>query len=315
MTFVSRLQFPIAIALMAQLMFATMPIAVNAESQYLTQYLSILGRSPLKQTNHQANYQNGRRLELESNNYRSQVVQKLETQKIEPQKVETSNLTNTTNNRSRNLSDQEKQNTKIDEKVGSTRRLPSLQTRARPPLQPDTLHMGMVQAQFFDYAKDNNWLAIETKVGNGNEATFYQWLPGGEAVYALPGQELVYARGFIANVYFQDGRLVGMRLMPDRREQVINAKQLLTLARAWFPDDVLSILYQVAPSDPNQLIIDSLIGSVPGDLKDNFGNNNLPFCRVVVFPAPVPVNASLASCATSTPADAPENSNGRNKLS
>jgi hypothetical protein len=291
MTLVSCLQAPVAIALVAQVMFAAMPIAVNAQGLSSSSSLSIFSRDFTNQSDQatRSKYSkytdrhNGRRLEQQLHNYRAQ-------------SIESTNVVNTTNNRPA-PENQRRANT--GEKVGATRRLPNLQTRARPPLQPDTLHMGMVQKQFFDYANDNNWQALETKVSN--EATFYQWLPGGEAIYALPEQDLVYARGFIANVYFQDGRLVGMRLMPDRREQIINAKQLLTLARAWFPDDVLSILYQVTPSDPNQLIVDSLIGSVPEDFKDNFGNNNFPFCRVVVFPAPVPMSASLANCATTIP--------------
>ena len=41
-------------------------------------------------------------------------------------------------------------------KLGTSRSLPSLQTRARPPLQPETLHLGMLETQFFEYAQENN---------------------------------------------------------------------------------------------------------------------------------------------------------------
>ncbi len=52
-------------------------------------------------------------------------------------------------------------NDAANQKLGTVRTLPSLQTRAHPPLQPDTLHLGMLEPQFFKYAQDNNWAAIE----------------------------------------------------------------------------------------------------------------------------------------------------------
>ncbi|HBC40879.1 MAG TPA: hypothetical protein DCZ88_02970, partial [Pseudanabaena sp.] len=70
------------------------------------------------------------------------------------------------------------------EKLGAVRTLPSLQTRAQPPLQSPTLHLGMLQKQFFEYAKENNWVAIATS--HRDEFTVHQLQPGGEGLYALP---------------------------------------------------------------------------------------------------------------------------------
>ena len=94
-----------------------------------------------------------------------------------------------------------------NEKLGTVRTLPSLQTRARPPLQPTTLHLGMLETQFFEYAKDNNWAAIATI--HRQEFTVHKLQPGGEALYALPDRTLVYAKGFVADIYFDSDRLVG----------------------------------------------------------------------------------------------------------
>jgi hypothetical protein len=272
MTLITWLRKPIAIVVMAPVLLAALPMAGYAQD--------IVGAEQ-RSLNQQAKPQRW-------------------PDRAPGSKNDHSNITNPTNDR---LNDRQETEAPSDsntgKKVGATRRLPSLQTRAKPPLAPDTLHMGMVQSQFFKYAQDNNWLALETAVGE--EAIFYQWLPGGEGIYALPEKELIYARGFIANVYFQDDRLVGMRLMPDRREQILNAAQLITLARAWFPDDVLSILYQVTPDDPNQLVTDSLIGAVPDDFQADFGNQKLLFCRVLLFPAPIPVEAALSNCSTAIP--------------
>jgi hypothetical protein len=175
-----------------------------------------------------------------------------------------------------------------DRKIGGTRNLPPLQTRARPPLQAETLHLGMVEAQFFAYAKENNWAAIATI--RGSRATAHKLQPGGEGLYALPNQDLVYARGFVADVYFEQGRLVGIRLTKDPRDRGLSAAELMTLVRAWFPDDAISVIYQVIPTDPNQAVIETLIGKIPDDFKQDLGRVSLPFCRAVVFPAPVPLN-------------------------
>jgi hypothetical protein len=179
------------------------------------------------------------------------------------------------------------------EKLGAVRALPSLQTRAQPPLQPTTLHLGMLQNQFFEYAKDNNWVAIAT-IHRG-EFTVHQLQPGGEGLYALPDRKLVYVRGFTANVYFESDRLVGIRLVPDNRDRALTAPELLTLVRAWFPDDALSVIYQVAPSDPRKSIVETLIGTIPKAFEWDLGKTSLPFCRTIVFPAPVPIN-TLSTC-------------------
>ncbi|MEE3717276.1 hypothetical protein V2H45_11000 [Tumidithrix elongata RA019] len=180
-----------------------------------------------------------------------------------------------------------------DEKIGGSRNLPPLQTRARPPLQPETLHIGMMETQFFAYARENNWAAIATT--HRAQATVHRLQPGGEGLYALPNQELVYARGFVADVYFEQGRLVGIRLTRDARDQSLTAPQLLTLVRAWFPDDVLSVIYQVIPTDPRQSVVETLIGKIPDDFKQDLGRVSLPFCRTVIFPSPVPLNV-LSTC-------------------
>jgi len=156
-----------------------------------------------------------------------------------------------------------------NEKLGTVRTLPSLQTRARPPLQPTTLHLGMLEKQFFEYAQDNNWAAIATI--HRNEFTMHQLQPGGEGLYALPDRKLVYVRGFTANIYFESDRLVGIRLIPDNRDRALTAPELLTLVRAWFPDDALSVIYQVAPSDPRKSIVETLIGTIPKAFEQDLG--------------------------------------------
>lgn len=180
-----------------------------------------------------------------------------------------------------------------NQKLGTVRALPSLQTRAHPPLQPDTLHLGMLEPQFFKYAQENNWAAIATI--HRDEYTMHQLQPGGEGLYALPDRKLVYVRGFTANIYFESDRLVGIRLTPDNRDRALTAPELLNLVRAWFPDDVLSVIYQLAPSDPRKSIVETLIGTIPKAFEQDLGKISLPFCRAIVFPAPVPVN-TLSTC-------------------
>ena len=184
-------------------------------------------------------------------------------------------------------------NDAANQKLGTVRTLPSLQTRAHPPLQPDTLHLGMLEPQFFKYAQDNNWAAIATI--HRDDYTMHQLQPGGEGLYALPDRNLVYVRGFTANIYFESDRLVGIRLTPDNRDRALTAPELLMLVRAWFPDDVLSVIYQVAPSDPRKSIVETLIGTIPKAFEQDLGKVSLPFCRVIVFPSPVPVN-TLSTC-------------------
>ena len=184
-------------------------------------------------------------------------------------------------------------NDAANQKLGTVRTLPSLQTRAHPPLQPDTLHLGMLEPQFFKYAQDNNWAAIATI--HRDEYTMHQLQPGGEGLYALPDRNLVYVRGFTANIYFESDRLVGIRLTPDNRDRALTAPELLMLVRAWFPDDVLSVIYQVAPSDPRKSIVETLIGTIPKAFEQDLGKVSLPFCRAIVFPSPVPVN-TLSTC-------------------
>lgn len=181
-----------------------------------------------------------------------------------------------------------------NQKLGTVRTLPSLQTRAQPPLQPDTLHLGMLETQFFKYAQDNNWAAIATM--HRDEFTMHQLQPGGEGLYALPDRKLVYVRGFIANIYFESDRLVGIRLTSDNRDRPLIVSDLLTLVRAWFPDDVLSVIYQVVPSDPRKSIVETLIGTIPKAFEQDLGKASLPFCRAIVFPSPVPTN-TLSTCA------------------
>ncbi len=180
-----------------------------------------------------------------------------------------------------------------NQKLGTVRTLPSLQTRAHPPLQPDTLHLGMLEPQFFQYAQDNNWAAIVTI--HRDQYTMHQLQPGGEGLYALPDRKLVYVRGFTANIYFESDRLVGIRLTPDNRDRALTAPELLMLVRAWFPDDVLSVIYQVAPSDPRKSIVETLIGTIPKVFEQDLGKVSLPFCRAIVFPSPVPIN-TLSTC-------------------
>jgi len=178
-------------------------------------------------------------------------------------------------------------------KLGTSRSLPSLQTRARPPLQPETLHLGMLETQFFEYAQENNWAAIATV--RREHYAMHRLQPGGEGLYALPDRQLIYVRGFVADIYFERDRLVGIRLFPDNRDRPITAKDILVLVRAWFPDDMVSVIYQVAPSDPRQSVIETLIGNIPPVFKQDLGKVALPFCRAIVFPAPVSIN-TLSTC-------------------
>jgi|JFJP01.1.fsa_nt_gi hypothetical protein len=180
-----------------------------------------------------------------------------------------------------------------DQKLGTVRTLPSLQTRARPPLQPTTLHLGMLEEQFFEYAKDNNWAAISTI--RRNEFTVHKLQPGGEGLYALPDRQLIYVRGFTADIYFESDRLVGIRLTPDNRDRALTTTELLTLVRAWFPDDAVSVIYQIAPSDPRKSIVETLIGTIPKAFEQDLGKVSLPFCRTIIFPAPIPIN-TLSTC-------------------
>ncbi|PZU96317.1 MAG: hypothetical protein DCE90_09665 [Pseudanabaena sp.] len=180
-----------------------------------------------------------------------------------------------------------------NQKIGNVRTLPSLQTRAKPPLQPETLHLGMLESRFFEYARDNNWAAIATT--QRDRYTMHQLQPGGEGLYALPERKLVYVRGFMASIYFENERLVGMRLTADNRDRPMTTKDLLLLVRAWFPDDMLSVIYQVAPSDPRKSVIETLIGTIPKAFEQDLGKVSLPFCRAIVFPSPVPVN-TLSTC-------------------
>jgi hypothetical protein len=154
-----------------------------------------------------------------------------------------------------------------------------------------------LETQFFGYAKDNNWAAIATI--HRNQFTMHKLQPGGEGLYALPDRQLVYVRGFIANIYFESDRLVGMRLTADNRDRALTAPELLILVRAWFPDDVLSVIYQVAPSDPRKSIVETLIGTIPKAFEQDLGKASLPFCRAIVFPSPVPVN-TLSTCSPNT---------------
>ncbi|OIP76758.1 MAG: hypothetical protein AUK48_05330 [Oscillatoriales cyanobacterium CG2_30_44_21] len=179
------------------------------------------------------------------------------------------------------------------QKVGNVRTLPSLQTRAKPPLQPETLHLGMLESQFFEYAKDNNWAAIATT--QREQYTMHQLQPGGEGLYALPDRKLVYVRGFTASIYFENERLMGMRLTADNRDRPMTTGDLLLLVRAWFPDDMLSVIYQVAPDDPRKSVVETLIGTIPKSFEQDLGKVSLPFCRAIVFPSPIPVN-TLSTC-------------------
>jgi hypothetical protein len=151
----------------------------------------------------------------------------------------------------------------------------------------------MLETQFLKYAQDNNWAAIATI--HRDDYTVHKLQPGGEGLYALPDRKLVYVRGFTANIYFESDRLVGIRLTPDNRDRALTAPELLMLVRAWFPDDVLSVIYQVAPSDPRKSIVETLIGTIPKAFEQDLGKVSLPFCRAIVFPAPVPVN-TLSTC-------------------
>jgi hypothetical protein len=123
----------------------------------------------------------------------------------------------------------------------------------------------------------------------------HQLQPGGEGLYALPDRQLVYVRGFMANIYFEGNRLVGMRLISDNRDRPLTASELLNLVRAWFPDDMVSVIYQVAPSDQRKSIVETLIGTIPKAFEQDLGKISLPFCRAIVFPSPIPVNA-LSTC-------------------
>ncbi len=179
-------------------------------------------------------------------------------------------------------------------KVGASRALPSLQTRARPPLLPPRLYVGMLEPSFFAYAQDNNWLAIATE--RRQESVCHHLAPGGEGLYALPDLDLVYARGFTVRVCFQQGRLVGMHLLADPREEALTPDRLLALVRAWFPDNAVSAIYQVLPDDPKLQVVEAAIGQLPPEFAADFGRTKLRVCRTVLFPAPLPVQTLPPIC-------------------
>ncbi|NJK33597.1 MAG: hypothetical protein HC919_00860 [Oscillatoriales cyanobacterium SM2_2_1] len=107
--------------------------------------------------------------------------------------------------------------------------------------------------------------------------------------------ELVYAKGFVADVYFSDRRLVGLRLVADSRDRPLSLPNLFRLAQAWFPDQMLSVIYQVLPDDPQRIVVDSLIGTIPDVFRRELGRAALPFCRAVVFSRAI-ASTPLTTC-------------------
>jgi hypothetical protein len=138
----------------------------------------------------------------------------------------------------------------------------------------------MTETDFFAYARNHNWAAVTSRFVA--EHGLHRLQPGGEGLYTLDAQ-LVYAKGFVADVYFSDRRLVGMRLVADTRDRPLTLPDLFRLTQAWFPDQMLSVIYQVLPQDRQQTVVESLIGTIPHVFRQEMGRAALPYCRAVVF--------------------------------
>jgi hypothetical protein len=184
-------------------------------------------------------------------------------------------------------------------KEGQYQTLPLLQTRARPPIpMGTTLYLGMLQQHFLLYATDNNWETLRV-VHHGVDASRWDLLPGGEAVYSsyTPEPRPTYARGFSVRAYFDRQRLVGMQLLRDPREPGFSVSQLQKLVQAWFPDHTLVLWFQVLPEDQSQQVILAYLGEVPHAFeRDLQPTLNVPFCQTLLIPGR---SSSLPQCQAS----------------
>ncbi len=163
----------------------------------------------------------------------------------------------------------------------------SPQSRARSSTWPGTLYLGMGLQQFQQYADAANWVSFATaRRGSDSQVVRRYMQPGGEGLYTPPPeQQLVYARGFLCYVYFIRDRLVGLRLVPDPQEQGFVLPQLMALVSAWFPDDTLTVYYQLQPSSQELFVQEALIGQLPVSFQADLGRGrSLPFCRVEIQP-------------------------------
>jgi hypothetical protein len=202
-------------------------------------------------------------------------------------------------------------------KQGQLQALPILQTRARVPVQPvELLYIGMLEERFLNYAIVNNWQTISV---SQEEPRLIRWqlLPGGEAVYppinpisAVSALQIpaahglpVYARGFVVQAYFQSGRLVGMNLVRDPDEDGFDLNQLKSLIHAWFPDNQVTVRYQVLPEDPSQQIITAHLGDIPPEFVADLTRTEVPFCQILLSPFSVasPPSAPLERSAQCFP--------------
>ncbi|MBD2102040.1 hypothetical protein [Leptolyngbya sp. FACHB-261] len=174
-------------------------------------------------------------------------------------------------------------NRKDSRKLGQISGWSSPQTRARSGPWSGSLYIGMNSQQFRRYTSDANWegLAIARR-GNGGQAVRHYMQPGGEGLYTPPPDlQLVYARGFLSYAYFVDDRLVGLRLVPDPQEEGFVLSQLMTLVQAWFPDNALTVYYQLAPDSQDLQVQEALIGQLPASFQGDLGRSgSQPFCRV-----------------------------------
>ncbi|MEN9204320.1 MAG: hypothetical protein Q6K99_09045 [Thermostichales cyanobacterium BF4_bins_65] len=172
-------------------------------------------------------------------------------------------------------------------KEGQYQAFPLLQTRARPPVPvATTLYLGMLQQHFLLYATDNNWQTLRV-VRHGIDASRWDLLPGGEAVYSSYGSDLrpTYARGFWVRAYFDQQRLVGMQLVRDPREPGFSVAQLQRLVQGWFPDHALVLWFQVLPEDQSQQVLLAYLGEVPAAFeRDLLPTLNVPFCQALLVP-------------------------------
>lgn len=176
-------------------------------------------------------------------------------------------------------------------KIGEVQRLPLLQTRSQLPIQPsEMLYLGMWQERFFQYARSNNWLTLGSQQRDGIR---WDLLPGGEAVYTVQN-DLIYARGFSVHAYFQNSRLVGLRMSRNPSEPGFSLDKLHTLIRAWFPDNRILLRYQVLPQDTTQQVIHAYLGEIPTPFITDLAQLSVPFCQSFLAPNN-PINLSLPS--------------------
>jgi len=159
------------------------------------------------------------------------------------------------------------------------------QTRARPLLMRERLYLGMQETAFLGYVRSQGWELIEQHGGERRRglAASDLYTPGGEQLTAETGEQ-IFVQGIFVRPFFEHNRLVGLQLTPNFGEGGLTLRQLLILARAWFPDYRLPLRYQVLPEDSAQQVIEALLGRVPDAFAHLVGRTPLQFQSLVLKP-------------------------------